>query len=148
MYPQQPSNQPGGWNQQAAGQPGYPQPGYPQQNTSPLAGLSGVPPLPAVLGVLLVIGFIGMFVGSSGSFTSHSSRSELCSAYSSLKSAFDDDSTYDVTSEVDELASVAKDYDDEGVQEDGDNLGNAGGSGFITWSSISSKTSHIRAECN
>lgn len=133
MNPQQPPNQPGGWSTQPGGL------GVPRRR-----GIE-IPPLPAALSLLVVIGLIGMFVGTANAFGGTSTE-ELCAAYNTLRSSFSNDHTDDVTDEIDHLASLAADYDEEGVRSDAESLDNLGM--LVYESDLSSATSNIRAECN
>ncbi|MEP9390932.1 MULTISPECIES: hypothetical protein [Gordonia] len=110
-----------------------------------------IPLLPTVAAVLVVFGLLFGALGSCGGATSafnsySTTNSELCSAYRVAVNAFEDDSEYDVTDELDALISAAKDYDDSGVRADADDLDSNTGY-LVSESSFRSDTRNIAAEC-
>lgn len=110
-----------------------------------------IPLVPAMAGVLVLVGLIGALAGGCGDGGPvgiggySTSRAELCSAYRDVLRAFDDDTQFDIGDELDSLASAAKNYDDSGVRSDGDEVGSY--SGLVGESAFRSDTRNVAAEC-
>ncbi|MFM9377016.1 hypothetical protein [Gordonia sp. VNK21] len=141
--------------------PGVPAPTAGPGGAGPVALLTRIPPLPAVLGLLLIIGVIlGLTGGGNAiySLTASSTRGELCSAYSAMDSTFDlpditsstsfDDYLDDVdaTEELSRLVKVAEKYDDAGVESDAKELD--GLSGIFSAYQFHQASRHIAEECS
>jgi hypothetical protein len=103
-----------------------------------------LPALPsAAIGVFTLAVVFALAFGTGVFHTT--TKSELCSSYSAALRVMADDSTFDTSDEMNDLADKAKGYDDGDVQKDGKELGDM--SGMFSSSDFSSATSHIAGVC-
>lgn len=104
-----------------------------------------LPALPtAAIGVFVVAVVVALAVGSGAFHTT--TKGELCSSYSTALGVMGDDSTFNVTDQMQDLADKAKGYDDGDVQEDGKEIDDLGH--LFSGSAFSSATTHIAGVCS
>ncbi|ETD31786.1 hypothetical protein [Williamsia sp. D3] len=122
----------------------------------PVAAASAVRRLPAIPAIAVGLFAMALVVGSCSAMGifSPTSTPELCSAYSKAKGGFSyeaSDSVVDfmdkqnLGEEISELEDRASSYDDDGVEDDADEIGDLGET--ISESEFDSATTHIASVC-
>jgi hypothetical protein len=122
----------------------------------PMAAGSAVGRLPAIPAVAVGLFVMALVVGSCSAIGifSPATTPELCSAYSDAKGGFSYDSSdnvvefmqkQDLGEEISELQDRADSYDNSGVEDDADEIGDLGET--VTESEFDSATTHIASIC-